>query len=186
MTRYNDFCAEFFAQEPQAVEIDRIFRQTPVLMRDAIRRHFEPPDEVPVFPMPLAGKPTSYVSLYRPGLDQNGEKHWEQCGGDEGLLVGSDEIGRFVIGVFMQNPSTSMEWSRTFFTFSIESVTLKSVVLQIEKWPGEILIEPFDEKGFLKAAEKAVDSFLAILKKLSEKPGNRNAIGFRVQRNEDA
>jgi len=49
--------------------------------------------------MPLAGKPTSYVSLYRTGLDQNGEKDWEQCEDDEGLLVGSDEIERFVIGV---------------------------------------------------------------------------------------
>ena len=184
MTRYNDFCAAFFAQEPQAVEIDRIFRETPRLMRDAIRHHLEPPDEPVGFPMAFAGKPINYVALYRCGFDQNDGRHWEQCTDEECLLIGSDEIRRFIIGIFMQNPENSMEYSTIFFTFSIESVTLKSVSLRIEKWPDEILIEPFDQSGILKAAKKAVDCFFAILKKMAEDPADRSQIGFRIQRSD--
>jgi hypothetical protein len=178
MTRYQDLCDAYFEWEPQQVEINRIFREVPPRMKQAILGHLQPPSVTAEMPTHFLKTPTGYADLYRKGFDQNGEKTWERCPDHECLTLRADGIRQFVIGVCMERTPESLTSSMMYFTFSIESVDLQSVDLRVENLDSKILIDLRDPSGFAKAAAQTIDLLIDFLKSPSGSHGNRTPIGF--------
>lgn len=161
MTRYEELCQAHFALEPRLVAIDAIFRELPRKMRQALRDHLEVPA-------------TSYVELYRPKFDQNGNRTWELCPLDEYLQVDSEGICHFTIGICIGVTSSSM----MYLEFTIESVDEQSAELQFAKTGHKLPIDLRNPAGYPDAAALATTYVLECLRDPPAARGLRGPIGF--------
>lgn len=150
-------------------------------MRDAIRKHLGPPADPASILEAAVGRRSEYVALYKNYCDTNGDKSWEICADDDCFqVVDNDGVGWFIVGVRINNQEDPLTWSTMFLTFGIESVTPEAITIRVVRMPGEFLIEPVDDSGFLIVAEQIIDKMIKILEEPPASFSGRTPIGFRM------
>ena len=180
MTGYEDLCGAYFAREPHQLAIETIFRELPQKMRQALSDHLAVPATPLILPsLTAAGRATSYVELCRYWLDQNGQRTWEICPPDDYLLIDSDGICHFTIGVSLeQQPGAIAAASMIFLEFTIESVDEQSADLRLIKPSHQILIDLRNPDGYDDAATLVTTYLLEALRDRSPARGLRGPLGY--------
>jgi hypothetical protein len=180
MTRYEELCEAHFAAEPRLLAIDAVFRELPLKMKQALTEHLEVPTGAAEMPTALAGRPTSYVEIYRQEFDQNDKKIWEPCSPNDYLQVDGEGICHFTIGICAELKSEHMlHASMMFLEFTIESVDEQSAELQFAKTGYKIPVDLCNPTGYADAAA-LVTTYL--LERMKNPPaaarGLQGRIGF--------
>jgi hypothetical protein len=178
MTRYEELCQAHFAWEPRQVAIDAIFRELPRKMRQALSDHLEVPTKPAPMPSLMAGHATSYVELYRPRFNENGQRTWELCPPDEYLQVDSKGICHFTIGICLEPKPEAMIASMMYLEFTIESVDEQSAELQFVKTGHKLSIDLRNPAGYPDAAALVTTYVFEGLRDPPGARGLRGPIGF--------
>jgi hypothetical protein len=165
MTIYEDLCRIYFEEEERRIAIDRLLRELPKKMAQAVNDYLAPPN--------------SCVGLYPFLAGQNMNELWRQpCDVDDALLVKDDGRYAFTVGITVKREPGSVP-SMIFFSFCVEKFDEKSVELQIKNMSGSIRIDDaHDASGYAKAAKEAIDRIIGELKNPGAADGRR-PIGFQ-------
>jgi hypothetical protein len=179
MTGYEELCQAYFEVEPRWIATDRMLRELPHKMREAISDHLAAPTGNAGLPTMVSHCATAYVDLFRPMIDQNGQQEWERSTADRCLWAGNDGIYCFGIGVCIEKSPGALDASMIYFTFSVEAFDDRSIKLQIKNLDGSIVIENAgDAASYANAAAVATARIVASLKNPTAALGSRAPIGF--------
>jgi hypothetical protein len=179
MTEYDDLCQAWFEEEPRRIAIDRVLRQLPLNMKEAISAHLAPPMGHAVMPTKLYNAQTAYVELYWPVLDVSGKRTWERCGADNCLRPDNQGIYTFHIGICIEKTRGSLNASMIYFTFTVEAFDDRFVELQIKNLDGLIRIDNVnDPASYRNAAKLAIDRLIADLRNPTTERWSRVPLGF--------
>lgn len=179
MTRYEELCDACMKREPQALAIDRIYRDLPLRLRQAISDYLGAPAGSAMFPEGAMKTPTAYVDFYRRGIDVvSGKQRTERCERDECLVLDSDKIPYFTLGIWVERAPHSMQGWWLFLKISIESANEESADITIENQPGRITINLRDADGYAAVAATIIDRLIECMKQAGEGRGPYGSIGF--------
>jgi hypothetical protein len=164
MTTYKELCKAFFDELPWREAIDRMLRELPAKMAQAISDHL--------------GAPNGCVGLYQPVADQMGHRTWQPCESDC-LQADYDGIYGFCVGIRVQNQPGSLAYSMMWFQFTIEEFDERSIELRIRNMDGSISIaDAHDAAGYGNAARVAIERIMSDLQNPTAIRGSRAPIGF--------
>jgi hypothetical protein len=179
MSGYEELCQAYFEAEPRWIATDRMLRELPQKMRQAISDHLAAPTGTARLPTTVSGCPTAYVDLFRPTIDQNAQQEWERSTADRCLWADKDGIYCFGIGVCIEKSRGALDASMIYFTFSVEAFDDRSIKLQIKNLDGSIVIENVgDPASYANAAADATTRIVASLKNPTAGLGSNAPIGF--------
>lgn len=164
MTTYQDLCKVFAKEAPRRQAIDRMLRELPAKMAQAISNYL--------------AAPIGCVRLYHPMVDQQGRQVWQVCG-DDCLHAEYNGIFGFCVGIRTEFESGTLSYSTLYFEFSVEEFDEKSMELRIKKLDGVISIANAQEPAsYADAAKTAIDLLLRDLENPKRMRGSRSPIGF--------
>jgi hypothetical protein len=179
MAGYEELCQAYLEAEPRWIATDRMLRELPHKMRQAISDHLAAPTGTAGLPTMVSHCPTAYVDLFRPTIDQNGQQEWERSTADRCLWADKDGIYCFGIGVCIEKSRGSLDASMIYFTFSVEAFDDRSIKLQIKNLDGSIVIDNIhDPASYANAAAVATARIVTSLKNPTTALGSRAPIGF--------
>jgi len=182
LSAYEELCELFFKEDPHRAAIDRMIRELPVRMREAISDYIAAPAGIAVMPTIVFGRHTAYVDFYRPLVGHSGGQIWERCDPDH--CLGLDLEGRywFGIGIYMEHVLGAMTtmFPMIHFIFCVKAFDETSVELVIKNLDGSIPIKNAnDPASYADAAELAIDRIMNHLKTPAAAFESRRPIGFR-------
>jgi hypothetical protein len=181
MTGYKELCNVFFEEEPRRIAIERILRELPMTMRQAISDYLAAPTGIAAMPTILFDCQTLYVDLYRPLIDKFGARTWERCEVDHNLWFDHDGMPWFGIGIYIEKTPGALTTSMSMihFTFCVEAFDEQSLELRIENLDGSIPIKnAHDRASYAGAAKLAIDRIMPDLRNATAGYGSRTPIGF--------
>jgi hypothetical protein len=164
MTTYKELCEAFFNGEPRRLAIDRILRELPTKMKQAISDHL--------------GAPSGYVELYKQMSNEAGHPEWQRCE-DDCLQVDDDGIYNFSLGVRASVHSGSLNYAIMYFSFYVEEFDEHSIELQIKNLDGMISIaDVSDAASYANAAKLSIERVMDHLENPKPLRGTRTPMGF--------
>jgi len=179
MTRYEDLCQAWLKEEPRRLAIDRILRELPMRMRDAITAYLAPPSGIAQMPTTMYREQTAFVELYSPVSDQIGTTTWERCGAGQSMRPDRGGIYSFHIGICIEKAPDSLAASMIYFTFSVESFDDQFIELKIKNLDGSIRIDEVeDPTSYMSAAKTAMERLMDDLKNPRFEYWSRAPMGF--------
>jgi hypothetical protein len=182
MTGYEDFCQLWFDEQPRRDAIDRMLRELPMKMAQAISDHLAARRGPAKLPSALYHKSMGYVGLYWPVFDENGGQRWEPCEFDR-YLRPDDGVYSFCIGICVENSSTSR---MLFFTLHVEEFGDRSIELRVKNLDGSISIEDArDPASYANAARTVIERISNDMKNPMGLRGSRAPIGFTAAHKND-
>jgi hypothetical protein len=172
MTTYSELRAAFLNEVPRRAAVDKMLRELPAKMVQAISDYLR--------------TPSGTVGLCCPVFDQMGHRTWQACENDY-LGIDRDGIPQFGISIntaFDPDASNSTfvisaNFWIMYFQFIVEKFDEKSVELRIENLDGAIPISnAHDPASYADAAKLAIDRLMDDLKNPKPMHGSRAPIGF--------
>jgi hypothetical protein len=164
MMTYKELCKAFFDELPRREAIDRMLRELPAKMAQAISDHL--------------GAPNGCVGLYQPVADQMGHRTWQPCESDC-LQADYDGIYGFCVGIRAQNQPGSLDFSMMYIQFTVEEFDEHSIELRIRNMDGSISIaDAHDTASYATAAKITIERIMSDLRNPTALRGSRAPIGF--------
>lgn len=108
MSRYQDLSAAVEAWLPPHLEIDRLHRELPFKICEAVRRHLGAPNGPAPFVSSVHKMSVGYVALYRAQMDAKNSKKFEPIGHLDALQTESNDIVFFTLGICLESASGGM------------------------------------------------------------------------------
>jgi hypothetical protein len=179
VTEYDKLCQAYFELEPRQIAIDRMLRELPLEMRQAISDHLGVPQGAAPPPTMVSHISTAYVDLFWPVVDHRGQRTWKRCDPSDCLRTTADDVYAFCIGICIEKERGSPNASMVYFTFDVEEFDDHSIKLQIENLDGSIVIDNArDPASYAKAAAVATERIISFMKSSGKISGGRTPIGF--------
>lgn len=164
MTKYREFWKAFSDEAPRREVIDRILRELPMKMAQAISDYL--------------AAPSGSIGLFRCVVDNNGHRRWVLCGVTDCLQTDRDGIHQFSVGISTGGPINS-DYRIIYIQFNVEEFDEKSVALRINNLAGVISIaDAHDSASYADAAKIATELLINDLKNPKPLRGSRSPIGF--------
>jgi hypothetical protein len=167
MTAYKELCKAFFTELPRREAIDRMLRELPAKMAQAISDYL--------------AAPSGYVEPCKTAIDRVGRRTWQRCE-DDCLQADSDGVYGFCISVRAEYDPGSLNHSIMYFAFSVEDFDEQSIQLRIKNLDGKISIaDAHDPASYANAAKATIERLVSNLKNPKATSGSRAPIGFVSQ-----
>jgi hypothetical protein len=187
MTRYKELCEEFSKEELRQVAIDRILRELPVNMKQAITEYLAAPTGIAAMPTVVYGCETSYVDLYRPTIDESGPQTRTRGDVDNCLCLDREGMYCFGIGIYDEKlpGSLTTSFSMMHFTFCVEAFDEHYIELRIKNMSGSIQISNANDRAsYADAAKLAIERIVDAIKNPTTAYGSRAPFGFTTRQSQ--